>query len=69
MNSIHDRAAKNRSWNVLPHHIQVHLIPSDLGLPLGGVGEPAVPPIARAVQRDLRRDRQADPQAPDRRSA
>ena len=29
---------KNRSRNVLPQHIQVHLIPSDLGLPLGGVG-------------------------------
>jgi isoquinoline 1-oxidoreductase beta subunit len=27
----------------------VHLVPSDFSVPLGGVGEPAVPPIAPAI--------------------
>jgi len=32
-----------------PIDIRVHLVPSDYSLPLGGVGEPAVPPIAPAI--------------------
>jgi isoquinoline 1-oxidoreductase beta subunit len=35
--------------NVAPRDIRVHLIPSDFGVPLGGVGEPPVPPIAPAL--------------------
>ena len=35
--------------NVAPRDIRVHLIPADLGAPLGGVGEPPVPPIAPAL--------------------
>jgi len=35
--------------NVAPQDIRVHLIPSDFGVPLGGVGEPPVPPIAPAL--------------------
>ena len=29
--------------------IRVHIMPSDYSRPLGGVGEPAVPPIAPAI--------------------
>jgi isoquinoline 1-oxidoreductase beta subunit len=32
-----------------PVDIRVHLVPSNYSLPLGGVGEPAVPPIAPAI--------------------
>ena len=32
-----------------PRDIRVHLIPSDFDVPLGGVGEPGVPPIAPAI--------------------
>jgi len=32
-----------------PREIRVHLMPSDFNLPLGGVGEPGVPPIAPAL--------------------
>lgn len=32
-----------------PREIRVHLMASDYGLPLGGVGEPGVPPIAPAL--------------------
>ena len=35
--------------NVAPRDIHVHLIASDFDLPLGGVGEPGVPPIAPAL--------------------
>jgi len=35
--------------NVAPRDIRVHLIASDFGAPLGGVGEPGVPPIAPAL--------------------
>jgi isoquinoline 1-oxidoreductase beta subunit len=35
--------------NVAPRNIRVHLIPSDFSVPLGGVGEPPVPPIAPAL--------------------
>ena len=35
--------------NVAPRDIRVHLIPSDFRVPLGGVGEPPVPPIAPAL--------------------
>ena len=35
--------------NITPRDIRVHLIPSDFGVPLGGVGEPGVPPIAPAL--------------------
>ena len=35
--------------NVAPRDIRVHLIPADFGAPLGGVGEPPVPPIAPAL--------------------
>ena len=32
-----------------PREIRVHLIPSGFDVPLGGVGEPGVPPIAPAI--------------------
>jgi isoquinoline 1-oxidoreductase beta subunit len=32
-----------------PVDIHVHLVPSDFSVPLGGVGEPATPPIAPAI--------------------
>ena len=33
-----------------PREIRVHLLPSDdYGMPLGGIGEPAVPPTAPAL--------------------
>ncbi len=32
--------------NVAPRDIRVHLVASDFNVPLGGVGEPGVPPIA-----------------------
>jgi len=35
--------------NEAPHDIRVHLIGSDFDAPLGGVGEPGVPPIAPAL--------------------
>lgn len=35
--------------NAAPRDIRVHLIASDFDVPLGGVGEPGVPPIAPAV--------------------
>jgi isoquinoline 1-oxidoreductase subunit beta len=35
--------------NIAPRDIRVHLIPSDFSVPLGGVGEPPVPPIAPAL--------------------
>jgi isoquinoline 1-oxidoreductase subunit beta len=35
--------------NVAPRDIRVHLIGSDFDAPLGGVGEPGVPPIAPAL--------------------
>ena len=35
--------------NVAPRDIHVHLIGSDFNVPLGGVGEPGVPPIAPAL--------------------
>jgi isoquinoline 1-oxidoreductase beta subunit len=35
--------------NVAPRDIRVHLVPADFGVPLGGVGEPGVPPIAPAL--------------------
>jgi isoquinoline 1-oxidoreductase beta subunit len=35
--------------NMAPRDIRVHLIPADFGMPLGGVGEPGVPPIAPAL--------------------
>ena len=35
--------------NVAPRDIRVHLIGSDFNGPLGGVGEPGVPPIAPAL--------------------
>jgi isoquinoline 1-oxidoreductase subunit beta len=35
--------------NVAPRDIRVHLIGSDFNEPLGGVGEPGVPPIAPAL--------------------
>ena len=35
--------------NVAPRDIRVHLIASDFDAPLGGVGEPGVPPIAPAL--------------------
>jgi isoquinoline 1-oxidoreductase beta subunit len=36
-----------------PREIRVHLMPSDWSLPLGGVGEPGVPPIAPALTNAL----------------
>jgi isoquinoline 1-oxidoreductase beta subunit len=35
--------------NAAPKAIHVHMIPGDYGAPLGGVGEPGVPPIAPAL--------------------
>jgi isoquinoline 1-oxidoreductase beta subunit len=35
--------------NAAPRDIRVHLIPSDFDVPLGGAGEPGVPPIAPAL--------------------
>jgi isoquinoline 1-oxidoreductase beta subunit len=35
--------------NVAPRDIRVYLIPADFDVPLGGVGEPGVPPIAPAI--------------------
>jgi isoquinoline 1-oxidoreductase subunit beta len=35
--------------NVAPREIRVHLIGADFERPLGGVGEPGVPPIAPAL--------------------
>ena len=35
--------------NVAPRDIRVHLLASDFATPLGGVGEPGVPPIAPAL--------------------
>ncbi len=35
--------------NVAPRDVRVHLIASDFDVPLGGVGEPGVPPIAPAL--------------------
>ena len=34
---------------MIPRAIHVHLIPGDYALPMGGVGEPGVPPIAPAL--------------------
>ena len=35
--------------NVAPREIRVHMIPGDFEMPLGGVGEPGVPPMAPAL--------------------
>jgi isoquinoline 1-oxidoreductase beta subunit len=35
--------------NIAPREIRVHMIPGDFALPLGGVGEPGVPPMAPAL--------------------
>ncbi|MDB5858341.1 MAG: xanthine dehydrogenase family protein molybdopterin-binding subunit [Ramlibacter sp.] len=35
--------------NVAPREIRLHMIPGDFALPLGGVGEPGVPPMAPAL--------------------
>jgi len=35
--------------NVAPREVRVHLIGSEFDGPLGGVGEPGVPPIAPAL--------------------
>jgi isoquinoline 1-oxidoreductase beta subunit len=35
--------------NIAPRDIRVHLMPADFNVPLGGVGEPGVPPIAPAL--------------------
>lgn len=35
--------------NAAPREIRVHLVPTDFSVPLGGVGEPGVPPIAPAL--------------------
>ena len=35
--------------NVAPREIRVHMIPGDFAMPLGGAGEPGVPPIAPAL--------------------
>ena len=35
--------------NVAPRDVRVHLVASDFDVPLGGVGEPGVPPIAPAL--------------------
>ena len=32
-----------------PRETRVHIIPGDYGQPMGGVGEPGVPPIAPAL--------------------
>ena len=33
----------------VPREIRVHILPGDFNLPLGGVGEPGVPPIPPAL--------------------
>jgi isoquinoline 1-oxidoreductase beta subunit len=35
--------------DIAPRDIRVHLLPSDFSVPLGGAGEPGVPPIAPAL--------------------
>jgi isoquinoline 1-oxidoreductase beta subunit len=35
--------------NIAPREIRVHMIPGDFAMPLGGVGEPGVPPMAPAL--------------------
>jgi isoquinoline 1-oxidoreductase subunit beta len=35
--------------NVAPRDIRVHLVRADFGVPLGGVGEPGVPPVSPAL--------------------
>jgi isoquinoline 1-oxidoreductase beta subunit len=35
--------------NVTPRDIRLHMIPGDFAMPLGGVGEPGVPPIGPAL--------------------
>jgi isoquinoline 1-oxidoreductase beta subunit len=35
--------------NVAPREIRLHLLPGDFAMPLGGVGEPGVPPMAPAL--------------------
>jgi isoquinoline 1-oxidoreductase beta subunit len=35
--------------SIAPREIRVHMIPGDFAMPLGGVGEPGVPPIAPAL--------------------
>ena len=35
--------------DIAPRDIRVHLLPSDFSVPLGGVGEPGLPPIAPAL--------------------
>jgi isoquinoline 1-oxidoreductase subunit beta len=35
--------------NVTPRDSRVHLLSADFSVPLGGVGEPGVPPIAPAL--------------------
>jgi isoquinoline 1-oxidoreductase beta subunit len=35
--------------NVAPREIRLHMIPGDFAMPLGGVGEPGVPPMAPAL--------------------
>ncbi len=35
--------------NEAPHEIRVHLLPRGWDVPLGGVGEPGIPPIAPAL--------------------
>ena len=35
--------------NATPRAIHVHLVPGDYAKPMGGVGEPGVPPIAPAL--------------------
>ena len=35
--------------NAAPKAIHVHMVPGDFDAPLGGVGEPGVPPIAPAL--------------------
>ena len=50
-----------------PREMRVHIVPAGLDVPPGGVGEPGAAALrAGAVQRDLRRDRQAHPRAADR---
>ena len=35
--------------NIAPREIRLHMIPGDFAMPLGGVGEPGVPPMAPAL--------------------
>jgi isoquinoline 1-oxidoreductase beta subunit len=35
--------------NEAPSEIRVHIMPHDFSVPLGGVGEPGMPPIAPAL--------------------